>query len=393
VVVALASRAGGLPGSHDAGRAASNELVPRVVLGTVVACAVAVGLSFSYHLRYAPLTRSGRRRRFSRTLAVTGPLVALAGGFGALAGASTTPLRLAGATTRDAGYTLTARPVDADADGHGDVDGKGRAVLGVDLDGDGRLDRVLLPCPGAPAPSASEVEAARRPGSARIQVRIDTDCNGQPERIVYLDPRPAPLAPDAITPNQPSKSPDALAVVDRGVDQLRGLLNALAIAVLAGLTGLVVAGVVLVLRGARVRRPSHRHPATSGRPALPPDPVQVDEQRALEAFGESIDAMLTDPDPRTGIIGAYARLLEGLGAAGLPKRAEEAPLEHLRRSLETLQVPSAPLERLTELFVHARFSTHPMHEGHRLDALDALRAALGHLDGRRAGALPGVGAR
>ena len=56
-VVALASRAGGLPGNHDAGRATTSELVPRVVLGAIVGCAVGVGLSFLFHLRAAPRTR------------------------------------------------------------------------------------------------------------------------------------------------------------------------------------------------------------------------------------------------------------------------------------------------------------------------------------------------
>ncbi len=388
-VVALASRAGGLPGDHDAGRAVPGELVPRVVLGVVVGCAVGVGLSFLFHLRAAPRTRSGRRRRFSRTLKVTGPLVALVGGFGALAGASTTPLRLGGATTRDAGFTLVARPVDADGDGRVDVDSAKRAILGLDLDSDGRVDRELLNCPKAAAFTAEQIAAARLPGAARLQVRIDTDCDGQPERIVYLDPRPAPLAADAIRPNQPSKSPDPLAVVDRGIDQMRGLLSAVAIGALVALAAAVVGGLVLALRGGRPRPNPRNHPVASGKLPIA-DPVQIDEQRAFEAFGESIDAMLTDADPRTGIIGAYARLLEGLGAAGIARRAEEAPLEHLRRSLEILQVPPAPLERLTELFVLARFSDHPMHEGHRLDALDALRAALGHLDTRRPAAMTGM---
>lgn len=388
-VVALASRAGGLPGDHDVGSATTTELLPRVVLGTIVAAGVAVGLSFLYHLRAAPKSRSGRRRRFSRTLAATGPLVALVAGLGALAGASTTPLRLGGATTRDAGFTLTARPVDADRDGKVDLDSQKRAILGLDLDADGRVDRELLNCPKAPSFTADQIAAAARSGAPRLQVRIDTDCDGQPERIVYLDPRPAPLAPDAIRPTQPSKTPDPLAVVDRGIDRMRGVLAAIAVGALVLLAGLVLVGLAFALRGARVRPPSRNHPVQSGRPPVV-DPIEVDQQRAVEAFGASIDAMLTDPDPRTGIIGAYAKLLEGLGAAGMPRRAEEAPLEHLRRCLETMNVPAAPLERLTELFILARFSEHPMHEGHRLDALDALRGAQGHLDTPRTPGLAGA---
>ena len=375
VVVGLASRAGGLPGSPDPGRPAAHELVPRVVLGTLLATGAAFGLAFALHLRFAPRLRSGRRRRFGHTVAVGAPLLALAAAFGALAGASTTPLRQHGALTRDAGFTLTARPVDADGDGRPDADAQGRAVLGLDLDGDGRVDRQLAPCPGAQSLSAAQVAAAAQPGAARIQVVVDTNCDGVAERIVYLDPRPAPLAPDAIRPDRPDAAAAPLEVINRSTDRIRGLLAALAVAAVAALAGMVVLGLVLALRGAKPRTPSEAHPTRT----LVAGDFAVDRARAAEAFGESIDALLTDPDPRTGIIGAYAKLLDGLSAAGLPRRPEEAPLEHLARCLEALAVPPDPLERLTELFVLARFSTHPLHEGHRLDALDALRAALGHL--------------
>ena len=374
-VVALASRAGGLPGDADPGLPARHELVPRVVLGTLLAAGAAFGVAFLLHLRFAARTRTGRRRGFGGMVRAGAPLFALAAGFGALAGASTTPLRQHGAITRDAGFTLTARPVD-DGAGRPAGDAQGRAVLGLDLDGDGRIDRVLPECPGAQALTVDQVVAASQPGAGRVQVVVDTDCDGVPERVVYLDPRPAPLAPEAIGPGQASATPVPIEVLNRSTDRLRTVIAALAVTALAALAGLVVAALVLALRGTRLRLSNPEHAATVVRAG---SDAFVDRSRVAEAFGESIDAMLTDSDPHTGIIGAYAKLLDGLSRAGLPRRSEEAPLEHLGRCMDALQVPADPMERLTELFVLARFSTHSMHDGHRLDALNALRAALGHL--------------
>lgn len=105
----------------------------------------------------------------------------------------------------------------------------------------------------------------------------------------------------------------------------------------------------------------------------------IDAEAARGSILRSIEAMLSDPDPKTAIIGAYARLLEGLAAAGVPRHAYEAPQEHLRRALTRLRVRSGPAGRLVALFEVARFSTHSLTARHRDQALAALREVASEL--------------
>jgi hypothetical protein len=68
-----------------------------------------------------------------------------------------------------------------------------------------------------------------------------------------------------------------------------------------------------------------------------------------------------------------------LDRIGLGRRASEAPREYLSRLDAALGGGRAPAARLTGLFERARFSTHPIGEdvrGDALDALDTLRADL-----------------
>ncbi len=123
--------------------------------------------------------------------------------------------------------------------------------------------------------------------------------------------------------------------------------------------------------------------AWSARRRIPPPAPPADDapdlagqrQAAGEAFAASLADLEGEPDPRRAIIAAYARLLDGLAACGLPRRAAEAPEEHLRRSLETLQVPPSALRTLVGLFAEARFSTHELTNVHKQAAIDAFRAA------------------
>jgi hypothetical protein len=96
---------------------------------------------------------------------------------------------------------------------------------------------------------------------------------------------------------------------------------------------------------------------------------------AGSAFAASLADLEAEPDPRRAIVAAYARLLDGLDAAGFGRHPAEAPEEHLRRVLEQLRVPPAPLHTLVALFAEARFSEHPLTAGHKQTAIDAFRAA------------------
>lgn len=113
------------------------------------------------------------------------------------------------------------------------------------------------------------------------------------------------------------------------------------------------------------------------------DPLEgvMDAEAVRRGILRSIDAMLADPNPDTAVIGAYARLLEGLAAAGAPRRDFEGPVEHLRRALSRLRVRPEPARTLVQLFEIARFSDRSLTAGDRDRALDALRNAFADLGG------------
>ena len=119
-------------------------------------------------------------------------------------------------------------------------------------------------------------------------------------------------------------------------------------------------------------RGARREDTLEGVDEAPPMSETVAAQATLT---RTIEAMLADPDPRTAIIGAYARLLDGLASCDLPRHEHEAPVEHLQRALEHLRVTANPLRELVRLFEIARFSTHALAESHRQQALRALRRA------------------
>jgi hypothetical protein len=136
------------------------------------------------------------------------------------------------------------------------------------------------------------------------------------------------------------------------------------------LVPLLLAAITTVAILARRRQ----HPERSRKTAVEDGPgAGLDEIR--DAVGDTIEAMLTDPDPQRAVIGAYARLLEALSASGVRRQEHEAPLEHLRRVLAGLRVRPRPLRQLIELFEIARFSTRPLTAQHREQALTCLRSA------------------
>jgi hypothetical protein len=92
----------------------------------------------------------------------------------------------------------------------------------------------------------------------------------------------------------------------------------------------------------------------------------------VDAFEESLVALDASADPRDGIIAAYTKLLTAFEEHGAGRQLPETPEEHLRRCLLALPVRTGPPQRLVDLFLEARFSTHALGEAER----DAARGAL-----------------
>ena len=111
------------------------------------------------------------------------------------------------------------------------------------------------------------------------------------------------------------------------------------------------------------------------------------EAREQKALAEAIAAVLDDTlddlraekDPRKAVIAAYARLERVLAAHGHARSPAEAPGEYLNRILPSLAVEPGSVQRLTDLFTRAKFSTHEVDAGMKEDAIDALSTARDEL--------------
>lgn len=95
-----------------------------------------------------------------------------------------------------------------------------------------------------------------------------------------------------------------------------------------------------------------------------------------DTLSGAIDALSWADDPRSVIIKAYYEIEASLAAAGLPRRASEAPREYLRRVLTSIDVPRDQATTLTRLFEKARYSRHALGEIDKQDAITAMEAVL-----------------
>lgn len=132
----------------------------------------------------------------------------------------------------------------------------------------------------------------------------------------------------------------------------------------------VVLGLLLVLGGLAAVR-SHRRSGLGWRQTAP--------EVLASALDESLDDLRAEPDLRLAIVAAYARMETVLGAAGVPRRPAEAPLEYVERALLALDTSAAAVRRLTDLFEWARFSHHEPEPAMRDEAIDALVAVRDEL--------------
>ena len=93
----------------------------------------------------------------------------------------------------------------------------------------------------------------------------------------------------------------------------------------------------------------------------------------VEHVDAALDAIEQGTDPREVIIACYVALLDAVRAAGTRPDPSESPAELLYRVLAEQEIPNAPVVRLSELYVEARFSQHVVADEMRDDARAALR--------------------
>jgi hypothetical protein len=137
-----------------------------------------------------------------------------------------------------------------------------------------------------------------------------------------------------------------------------------AMAIVAVIVGGVAALLIWRWQVARRRLPTPRELAV--------DLEEVLEQGLTQLGPDGQGAL----DPREAVIAAWAGFERVLGGGGVPVRAGEAPHEYLTRALDELSLPldATALRSFTDLFEWARYSTNPVTEAMREQAVDTLRA-------------------
>jgi hypothetical protein len=135
-----------------------------------------------------------------------------------------------------------------------------------------------------------------------------------------------------------------------------------------GLAAVMTAGWLIARR-----RRKRRHP----RP-LPASTVAEDFAASIT---DAIDDLEAEPDARTAVIAAYARMEGVLSRHGLRRKPSETPLEYLRRILLGVTARADAVARLTSLFEQAKFSRHEIDASMKHDAIGALREIRDDLQG------------
>lgn len=213
--------------------------------------------------------------------------------------------------------------------------------------GPGVIDRTFTPgartCVPLPTPDADGT----------------TEAPDNPDNLPYCD---EPGSSDGETPEPASQAPAPL--------WLKVLVW---IFVFTGAALFLALGVVLLRMAREQFRPRRRTTdqeavefATLGEPARLAEEIVADAARQ--------DAALRDGDPRNAIVAAWQRFEVQGEAAGVGREPWETSSEYALRILDLVSADAGATHLLAGLYREARFSDHPITEGHRVEALNALAA-------------------
>ncbi len=124
------------------------------------------------------------------------------------------------------------------------------------------------------------------------------------------------------------------------------------------------------LFGRRRRRVARHAPL----PEFPAPPLAVDAVAARAALRQG--------DPRNAIVACWMQLERDAADAGLPRHDAETSQEYVERVVVAASVDGAPIGELAALYREARFSRHPLTDGHLTRAADALERVVAALEAR-----------
>ncbi|HEY3477280.1 MAG TPA: DUF4129 domain-containing protein [Streptomyces sp.] len=152
----------------------------------------------------------------------------------------------------------------------------------------------------------------------------------------------------------------------------------LRLVLILGLCLLVAAAVIaaIFLLRIRLRRPRwKRHPRRAAYGA-----AYDNEQDVLaDAVDSGRRALRDGADARAAVIACYAAMEESLADSGVVRRASDSPQDLLERAAGSGLLTGQGAGALTRLFREARYSSHPMDDGHRQRAADALAGIAAQL--------------
>lgn len=167
--------------------------------------------------------------------------------------------------------------------------------------------------------------------------------------------RPIPALSER--PGKPPTSKPHIQKPSSGSLHVTDILYALLVIVL------IAAVIVSIIWARRLR------PAT----ALDEDePIAEDPESLRDAVESGWAALRTFDDAKAAIIACYLAMERSLAEHGTARTAADTPSELLERATRTGMLRGGAARRLTQLFYEARFSSHPMDQGQRAVAEQAL---------------------
>jgi hypothetical protein len=151
---------------------------------------------------------------------------------------------------------------------------------------------------------------------------------------------------------------------------------------------LIVLGVFLAWYVLRDTIQARGRPLTVDR--APPSPASHVAEVAA-ALSAGLDELARGSDPRSVVIACWVRLEQAAGEAGTPRRASDAPADYVLRLLAGHQVSRTVLDRLAGVYRQARYSSGPVDESMRREAVAALEHLRAELSASGASGTSGPG--